>query len=70
MYPPTNTHSVSKVPKETLAIVPPTSPTSPYLSKYDPYNIHNDIKAMTDKHHSDMKALNNHISYMLAKHTD
>ena len=65
-----NTLSRSKIYKESLAIVPNTSPTSPSLSKYDIDNIKNDIKdmtAMTDKHHSDMKNLNEHISAMLTK---
>ena len=33
-------------------------------------NIHNDIKAMTEKHQSDMKTLIDHISDMLTKLTD
>ena len=69
MYPYTNTRYASTASKETLAIVPPTYPTSPYLSKSDLNNIYNDIKAMTDKHHYDMKSLNDHISAMLEKRT-
>ena len=56
--------------QKTLAIVSTTSPTSPYLPKYDRNNIHNDIKFMADKHKSYMKNLNNHISAILAKPTD
>ena len=64
---------------ETLNIIPtipPTSHTSPYLTKSDLENIHTEIKAFNDKHPSDMKSMNNHISdmndlvsAMLAKHT-
>ena len=64
------TCSGSTASKETLAIVPPISPTSPYLSKSDLDSIHNDIKAMTGKHHSDIKYFNDHISDMLANLTD
>ena len=56
-----------------MDIFPATSPTSPFLSKSDLYSIHNDIKsitAMTDKHHSNMKTLNEHISDMLTKLTN
>ena len=67
MSPSTNTRSGSTSSKETFAISPPTSTTSPYLSKYDLDNIQNYIKAMTDKHHSYMKALNDHISDIIAK---
>ena len=70
MSPSTNTCSGYTASKETLALVPPTSPTSPYLSKYYLDNIHNDIKAMTERHHYDTKSLNYHISSMLAKLTD
>ena len=70
MSPSTNTRSRSKTFKEKLAIFPTTSPTSPSLSKYDLDNIQNDIKSMTDKNNSDMKALNNHNSPMLEKLTD
>ena len=52
---------------------PTTSPTSPSLSKYDLYNINNDIKsmtAMTYKHQYDMKTLNKHISDMITKVTN
>ena len=62
MSPSTNIRSGSTSSKETLYIVPPNSTTSPYLSKYDLDNIRNHIKAMTDKHHSYMKAVNEHIS--------
>ena len=62
MSPSTNTRSRSTYSREILYIVPPNSTTSPYLSKSDLDNIHNYIKAMTDKHHSYMKALNEHIS--------
>ena len=70
MSPSDNTRSGSTSSKETLDIVPTTSPTSPYLSKYDLENIQNDIKSMTDKHHSDMKTLNDHIYAMLKNITD
>ena len=69
MYTSANTRSGSTASKETLDIVPTNSPTWPYLSKYDLYNIHNGIKYMTDKHYSDMKALNDHTSSMLEKLT-
>ena len=65
-----NTHSISKSSKETIDIVSTTSPNSLSLSKSDVNNIHNDIKTMTDKHHSDMKTLNEHISDMLTKLTN
>ena len=70
MSPSTNRHSGSTSSKETLDIVPPTSPPPPYLSKSYLYNIHNDIKSMTDKQNSAMKALNNHIYSMLATLND
>ena len=54
-----NTRSVSIASKETLSIVSSNSPTSPYLSKSDLDNIHNDIKS-----------LNYHISAMLEKPID
>ena len=63
--PSTNTLSGPTACKETLAILPTNSRTSPSLLKYDPNNIHNDIKVMTEKHHYDMKTLNDHISAML-----
>ena len=44
--------------------------TSPYLTKSDLDKIRNDIKAMIYKHHSDMKAMNNHITYMRAYTND
>ena len=64
MYPSTNTWSVPTYSNKTLAIFPPTSPNSPDLKKYDLDNIHADIKASTDKHHSDIKSMNDHISDM------
>ena len=73
MTPSSNTRSRSKAYKESLAILPATSTTSPSLSKSDLGNIHNDIKSMTsmtDKYHYDMKTLNEHISNMLTKLTD
>ena len=70
MYPSTNTRSGSTSSNETLDISPPTYTTSPYLSKYDLNNNHNDIKAVNDKHNSDMKTLNNRISAMITKLTD
>ena len=70
MSPSSNTRSRSKTYKETLGIVPTTSPTSPSISKSDVYNIYNDIKTMTDKHHSDIETRNYHISSMLTKLTD
>ena len=70
MSPSTNTRSGSTASKEKLDIVHPTSPTSTYLSKSNLKNIHNYIKAMTDKHHIDMKYLNDQISDMLVKLTD
>ena len=68
MTPFRNTHSIYKTYKESLAIFPDTSTNSPPLSKSDLKSIHNDIKAMTymtDKHHSDIKTLNEHISVMI-----
>ena len=59
MPPFMNTCSRSTASKETLAIVPPISPTSTYLSKSDLENIHNDIKD-----------LNQHSSAMISKLTD
>ena len=70
MSPSRNTRSGSTSSKETLDIVPTISSTSHSPSKSDPDNIHNDIKAMTEKHHSDVKNLNKHISNMLAKLTN
>ena len=70
MYSSTKTRSGSTASKEKLDIVHPTSPTSTYLSKSNLKNIHNYIKAMTDKHHFDMKYLNDQISDMLVKLTD
>ena len=58
----TSIRSGSTSSKETLYIVHPDSTNSPYLSKSDLENIRNYIKAMTDKHHSYMKAVNDHIS--------
>ena len=57
---------------------PPTSPTSYYLKQYDLDNIHSEMKAMTNKHHSGIKfvnkqitdmrdGINDHISSMLEK---
>ena len=69
MSPSRNTRSGYKASKETLAIVPTASPTSPDLSKYDLDNIQNDTKSTTKKNHSDMKTLNDHISSMLPKLT-
>ena len=40
------------------------------LSKSDVDKIHNEIKAMTEKNHSDMKTMNDHISSMLTKLID
>ena len=70
MSPSSNMRSRSKTYKETLGIFHTTSTTSPSLSKSDVDNIHNDIKTMTDKHHSDMKTMNYNISFMLTKLTD
>ena len=70
MSPSTNTHSGSTASKETLAVVFSTSHTSPCLSKSDLNNIHNDIKSITEKYHSDMKAFNDHIYAMLINLTD
>ena len=64
------TRSSSISSKETLDIVPTTSPAPPSLSRDDLDNIHNDIKAITEKHHSDMKTQNFHISAMLTKLTN
>ena len=52
IYPPTNTCSNSISTKETLAIVPPTSPTSPYLKTSNLHNVYTDVKSPTNKHHS------------------
>ena len=70
MSPSTKTLSGSTFSREIIYIVPPNSTTSPYLSKSDLDNIHNYIKAMTDKHHSYMKALNDHISDIIEKLSD
>ena len=70
IYPSTNTRSGSTAYKETLDNFPPTSPTSPYLSKYDLDSIQNYIKSMTYKHHYDMKYLKYHISDMLSNLSD
>ena len=59
-----NTRSDSTPYNKTIAIVPPitpTYPTSPYLTKYLLENIHTSIKTSNNKHHSDMKAMNNYI---------
>ena len=58
----TNTRYGSISSKETLAIVPNTYPTQPYLTKSDLNNIQNDIKDMTNKYHFDIKAINDHIT--------
>ena len=50
--------------------MPTTYPTSLSLSKCDLNKIHNYIKAMSDKHHSDTNTLNEHISDMLTKLTN
>ena len=70
MSPSANTRSGSTTSKETPDIFPNTSPSLTSLSKSDFDNIHKDIKAMTDKHHSDTKYLNDHISDMLEKLID
>ena len=70
MSPYRNARSSSTASKETLAIFPTTSLTSPSLSKYDLDNIHNDIKAMTEKHHYDTKNMNERISDMIKQLTN
>ena len=40
---------------------------SPYLNKSELDNIQNDIKAYTEKHHSEIKAMNEYIAAMIAK---
>ena len=70
MSPSTNTRSGFTDSKETISTVPTNYTTSTCLSTSDLENIHNDIKSITDKHHSDMKALNDHISDIIAKITD
>ena len=65
MTPSKNTRPSPMAYKESLAIAPTTYPPSPSLSKYFLDNIHNYIKTltgMTDKHHSDMKTMNDNIS--------
>ena len=67
MSPSPNTRSGPTASNKTLAIsplIPPTSPTSPYLTKYDIYNIQTEIKSSNDKHKSYKKSMNNHISEM------
>ena len=59
-----NTCSGSTASNKTLAIIPHTSTNSPYLTKSDLNNIHNEIKYMTDKNHLDMKAMSKHITGM------
>ena len=73
----TNTQYGPTDSNKTLAIVPTIYHTSPYLNIYYINNIHTDIKASTEKHRSDMKCTNNHISdmkyhitVMLSKVTD
>ena len=70
MSPSTNTRSGSTSSIEILSVFTPNSHTSPYLSKSELDNIHNHIKAMTDKYHSYMKALNKHISDIISKLSD
>ena len=40
---------------------------SPYLNKSELDNIQNDIKAYTEKHHSEIKAMNEYIAAMIVK---
>ena len=60
--------------KDSLAIVPDTSPTSPSLPKSDfdhlktmNENIKNALIEMTNKHQSDIKTINNNITDFLQK---
>ena len=65
MTPSSNTSSSSMTYKESLPIVPTTSPTSHSLSNSALEKNHNDIKALTDitdKYHSDMKTMNYNIT--------
>ena len=73
MSSPTNTQSVPTSSDEIIAIfphIPPTSPTSLYLKQSDLDNMHTDIKASNDKHHSEIKSTNKQISAMIATLTD
>ena len=67
MSPSTNTKSRPTASIETLAIVPPTPLTPPYITKYDLNKninyIHTDIK-------SAIKAINQNITAMLATFID
>ena len=67
MSPSTNTQYGTAASNKTLAIfppIPPNSPTSHYLTTSDLDNINIAIKSSNDKYHSDMKAMNDHISDM------
>ena len=72
MYPSINAYSVPTTSNKTLAIVPPiphTSLTSSYLTKSDLNNTHTYIKASNNKHHSETRAMNEHIPAMFAELT-
>ena len=45
--------------KESLAIVPATSPTSPSLPKSDFDHLHSKLKTINDNIHKDIKSLTN-----------
>ena len=64
--PSTNTRSGSTASKEIIAIVPPNSPTPPYLTQSDLNNIYSDMRSIN--YH--ITEINNHISTMIAKLTD
>ena len=57
-----------------LDIVPPTPPTSPYITQYELKNtvkyIHTSIKYLNENINTAIKAINNNITAMLAKIID
>ena len=72
MNPSSNTRSISMTYKDSLDIVPDTSPTSPSLPKSDfdhlktmNENIQNAFIYMTNKHQSDIKTINDNISAII-----
>ena len=74
MYPSTNTLSGPIAPIEKNSVVPPTPPTSPYITKYDLDNtvnfIYTDIKADTKDINENITSINYNINTMLATLTD
>ena len=66
----TNTCSVPTTPIETISILTPTPPITPYLTIYELYDtikyIHTEIKAFNENIHTDIKSIDYHIAYILA----